>query len=108
MRFVNNVQEHLESGKIELIRDLSTKVLPQMKITHFERFDFIYIDGDHRPEGVYFDAVNTFELCKKDGYILFDDYTWCDTGIGVDKFLSEYSEQIKIIMKGYQVLIRKN
>jgi len=107
MRFVNNVEEHLSSGKIELIRDLSTKVLPRMKTTHFESFDFIYIDGDHRPEIVYFDAVNTFELCKKDGYILFDDYRWNDTGVGVDRFLSEYSNRIKILIKDYQVLVQK-
>lgn len=106
-RFINNVREHLDSGKIELIRDFSSKILPELKMTHFEKFDFIYIDGDHRPESVYFDGVNCYELCKKNGYILFDDYKWNDTGTGIDRFLLEYSNKIKILIKDYQVLIQK-
>jgi predicted O-methyltransferase YrrM len=103
-RFINNVEEHLGSGKIELIRDLSINVFDNLKKY---KFDLIYIDGDHRAEGVYLDAINSFELCKKDGFILFDDYEWNDTGIGIDRFLGEYKDKYILHIKSGQVLIQK-
>ncbi len=106
-RFHNNVREYLDSGKIHLIRELSTNAFPDL-IKHYKgKFDFIYIDGDHRPDGVYLDAINSFKLCKKNGHILFDDYRWNDTGVGIDKFLNEYVDKYTLILKEYQVLIQK-
>jgi len=106
-RFYNNVSEHLESNKISLIRELSVDIFPELIKKYQNKFDFIYIDGDHRPEGVYIDAINSFELCKEQGFILFDDYLWGDTGIGIDKFLNEYSGKYDLLVKDYQVLIKK-
>ena len=106
-RFINNVKEHIEAGKIELIRDLSVKVFDSLIEKYENKFDFIYIDGDHRPEGVYIDAVNCFKLCKNGGYILFDDYLWENTGLGIDRFLNEYEGKYTIICKNYQVMIQK-
>lgn len=107
-RFINNVGEHIETGKIELIRDLSINVFDILIDKYKNRLDFIYIDGDHRPEGVYVDGINSFILCKNGGYILFDDYSWENTGVGIDKFLKEYDGEYSLITKGYQVLIQKN
>ena len=106
-RFYNNVSEHLESNKISLIRELSVDIFPELIKKYQNKFDFIYIDGDHRPEGVYIDAINSFGLCKEQGFILFDDYLWGDTGIGIDKFLNEYSGKYDLLVKDYQVLIKK-
>lgn len=106
-RFYNNVSEHLESNKISLIRELSVDIFPELIKKYQYKFDFIYIDGDHRPEGVYIDSINSFELCKEHGFILFDDYLWGDTGIGIDKFLNEYSGKYDLLVKDYQVLIKK-
>lgn len=107
-RFYNNVSEHLESDRISLIRELSVDIFPELIKKYQNKFDFIYIDGDHRPEGVYIDAINSFELCKEQGFILFDDYLWGDTGIGIDKFLNEYSGKYDLLVKDYQVLIKKS
>jgi hypothetical protein len=106
-RFCNNVREHLDSNKIDLIRELSVDIFPELIEKYENRFDFIYIDGDHRPEGVYIDAINSFKLCKKDGFILFDDYLWYDTGVGIDRFLNEYSGRYELLIKEYQILIKK-
>jgi predicted O-methyltransferase YrrM len=106
-RFINNTKEYLDNGKIELIREFSSQAFPKLIEKSNNKFDFIYIDGDHRPESVYQDAINSFELCKKNGYILFDDYKWCDTHIGIDKFLEEFQERLIIVFKNYQVLIQK-
>lgn len=39
-----------------------------------ERFDFVYVDGDHYPAGVLKDAVLAWPLVKPGGAMLFDDY----------------------------------
>lgn len=106
-RFINNVDEHINTGKIELVRELSSKSFKSLIEKYKGKVDFIYIDGDHRPEGVYIDSINSFELCKIEGFILFDDYLWEDTKDGIDKFLLEFQDKIEIIIKDYQVLIKK-
>jgi predicted O-methyltransferase YrrM len=107
-RFQNNVREYLDNNKIKLIRSLSVDAFPDLIYKYENKFDFIYIDGDHRPEGVYIDAINSFRLCKIDGFILFDDYIWENAGIGMDKFLNEYSGKYDLLIKQHQVLIKKN
>lgn len=106
-RFQNNVKEHLISEKINLIRNRSVDAFPTLIETYENQIDFIYIDGDHRSEGVYIDSINTFKLCKPKGFILFDDYKWGNTGKGIDKFLDEYSGRYDLLTKGYQILIQK-
>lgn len=105
--FYNNVKEHLDSGKITLIKNISVNAFPELIKEYKGKFDFIYIDGDHRPDIIYLDGINSFELCKKGGYILFDDYGWQDAGIGIDKFLNVYQGKYKLCLKEYQVLIQK-
>ena len=112
-RFIENTKYNLESKKIELYRELSSEALPKLKEKYKDKFDFIYIDGDHRDFAVYFDAVNSFEICKPNGYILFDDYLWEDysnhkiTKDGIDRFINEYSDKLDVVINAYQVMIRK-
>lgn len=90
---------------VELKRGKSQDELPKLNAL---RFDFIYLDGDHREEAVYHDAVWAFAICKNGGFILFDDYTWREeTTSGIDRFLNEFGASLSILIKGYQVLIRK-
>lgn len=90
---------------IELKRGKSIDELPKLNAL---RFDFVYIDGDHRKDAVYFDLVWSFAICKNGGHILIDDYTWrTDTTEGVDKFLNEFSASFELILKDYQVMIKK-
>ena len=111
-RFINNTKQHMESGKIELVRKLSSEAFNEL--THYHnQIDFCFIDGDHRSEAVYKDGVGCFELCKPGGYILFDDYTWGTaddphtTRKGIDRFLLEYRDKCMVISKGAQVLVSK-
>jgi hypothetical protein len=79
-----------------------------------EKYDFIYIDGDHTAYGVLKDAVAAFECLKLGGIIAFDDYQW-SAGLGaikepkmaIDAFSSIYADKIKEIEKGYQAWYRK-
>lgn len=106
-KFRNNTEEHLQSGKIELIRDLSINAFPSLISRYKNTFDFIYIDGDHRPDAIYLDGLNSFELCKKEGYILFDDYGWGNAKLGIDRFLNDFKHKYRPCIHNYQVLIQK-
>ena len=73
----------------------------------------IYVDGDHTEEGVYQDAILYFERLLTQnqnggGYMLFDDYGQSEeTKRGIDRFLTERAGRYSLILKGYQVLIRR-
>lgn len=41
-----------------------------------ESFDMIYVDGSHHADDVMIDAVKGFQLLKKNGLMIFDDYLW--------------------------------
>jgi predicted O-methyltransferase YrrM len=112
-RFINNTNHHIKNNKLELYRNISSEVFPQLLEKYESQFDLIYIDGDHRASAVYIDSINSFKLCKKGGVIIFDDYSWGKmyheeaTSFGIDKFLNEYENQYELIKKEYQVVIRK-
>lgn len=111
-RFVHNTQEHLISGKIELIRKTSDDAFLEIKNMK-NSVDFCYIDGDHRTESVFRDGENCLEMCKSGGYILFDDYKWMsgkgefDCGKGIDMFIEKNKHLIQVIFKNSQVLVKK-
>ena len=112
-RFQDTCKEYLENGKIKLIRKLSTSPECRKELEKYgNNFDFIYVDGDHRKDTVYKDAVLAYDVCVNNGYILFDDYQWCFDStdcvyMGVDKFINDYSPKIKVLFKNYQVMIQK-
>jgi len=100
-RFLRNTKNR----PVNLMRMTSEKAYPEL--ADF-RFDFIFIDGDHRHDAVYLDAVNCFKICRLQGYILLDDYTWSEgTKSAIEKFLQEYQTKIIVLKKNEQVLIQK-
>ena len=53
------------------------------------KFDFIYIDGDHRATAVYNDIIESYSLLNHNGIILGDDYSWETVQEGVNTALKE-------------------
>lgn len=109
-RFVHNTREHLDSGRIELIRETSDKAFIELK--SLTNVDFCYVDGDHRTNAVLNDGNNCLSVCKSGGYILFDDYAWkaggdFDCGKGIDMFIDKNKDRIDVIFKTSQVLVKK-
>lgn len=103
-RFLNNTKDQ----PIELIRKTSDEAFAQDLDKY--RFDFIYIDGDHRRNSVYHDGVNAFRVLRKGGYILFDDYGQSEeTKEGVDAFIKKGMDdgKIEVVSIDYQVLIKR-
>lgn len=102
-RFIRNTRNY----PIELMRMTSDKAFKQSGFKDY-RFDFIYIDGDHRHDAVYQDGANAFHCCRVGGHILFDDYEWREeTKHGIDSFLRDYDSWLEVVVKGYQVMIKK-
>lgn len=77
-------------------------------------FDFIYIDGSHRMRDVLMDGMLCYELLKVGGICLFDNYLFNfeDEAIrgpkhGIDTFFRFHSDNVQIIINGYQIAYQK-
>jgi cephalosporin hydroxylase len=86
--------------------------------THFTNIsfaDYIYIDGSHLAIDVLSDAVLSWSLLKDDGILIFDDYGWGvhttdekqKPKLAIDAFLSAYQGHYQLILKGWQVFVKK-
>lgn len=101
-RFVRNT-----AGRtVELVRKKSYEAFQQLKDL---RFGFIYVDGDHTEAGVFTDAVQYWNILKEDGgFMLFDDYGQSgETKRGIDRFLETQKGNFDLLVKDYQVLIKR-
>lgn len=73
--FLHNIIESGRSEKVIIKEGFSNKVLPSL-ILENKKYDIILIDGNHTAPYVMMDSVMSWELLKKDGIIIFDDYAW--------------------------------
>lgn len=79
-----------------------------------ERYDFVYVDGDHTAYGVIKDAIHAYEVLTVGGIIAFDDYAW-SAGLGaenepkmaVDAFQEIYRDRVELLLRDYQCWFRK-
>jgi len=76
--------------------------------------DFIYIDGSHLASDVLEDAVLAFPLLRKGGIMIFDDYTWGPSMntyerpcFGIDSFILVYGNQLEILERNSQLILKK-
>lgn len=117
-RYVSNTKEY---SNLEMYRGASYKVLASLNTDLFDglvgQYDFIYIDGSHWAKDVLGDAVLGWELLKKGGLMMFDDYNgWriddnlphTGPGIAIDSFLQSYLTMYKVLSPShYQMHILK-
>ncbi len=97
--FNANIRRSPHFGKFKVYRGFSDSIVPTFEDNFF---DIIFVDGNHETEYVYRDGIMAFNKVKSEGYIVFDDYFyfvsyWPETRLGIDRFLEEYSDKIKII-----------
>lgn len=55
--------------------------------------DFLFVDGDHTPEGVYRDIIGAFGYVSRYGLVLCHDYAGENTRRGIDKAFFEIEKQ---------------
>lgn len=60
-------------ANVEIRRELSIDFFEHLETTG-EKLDWIYIDGDHSYEGVYYDFEKALVYVKEGGLIIGDDY----------------------------------
>src|ERR687896_265219 len=59
-------------GMVEVIEEESQLALPRL-VSDGRQFDFAFVDGDHRFEGVFLDLYYMTRLVKPGGLIVIDD-----------------------------------
>ena len=81
-------------------------------------FDVAYVDGSHAARDVIGDGVMCWELLRRGGVVVFDDYRW-DRVMGdaippkrcprmaVDAFLGMFEDELVVLERGYQVVVQK-
>ena len=67
--FLKKRKKNLNSKNIKFIQSNSF-FIPEL-VSNI--FDLIWIDGDHLLPTIAWDICNAYHLCKKDGWIMFDD-----------------------------------
>ena len=108
-QFIQNIIEFKHKVKIE--KSSSNIFFEKNKNVYF---NLIYIDGSHKYEDVLSDALNSFKILKKDGYLIFDDFLWSfysdkrkNPLSAIKKFLTIKNGSYKIILTYYQIIIKK-
>jgi len=104
------VKQGLKENKITKFKGTSDNFFK----SNTQKFDFIYVDGDHTAYGVLKDAVSAYECLEVGGIIAFDDYEWSaglgaikEPKIAIDAFSNVYSDRVQEILKGYQRWFKK-
>ena len=110
-RFDHNIQSFAE--RISKIKARSRDALPALAIGS-QQFDFAYVDGGHRAEDAFADALLTWPLIRRGGVVLFDDYEWGlekpiteRPKLGIDLALKHLEGQFELIFHDWQILIQK-
>lgn len=96
-------------------KGLSSVVLSDLASRERECFDFIFIDGSHFADDVMVDAVMAWQLLRKDGILVFDDYLWRLARYGrkrnpahaINLFLRMIAGDYALLHVGHQLAIRK-
>lgn len=103
--FVENMTKEQLWDKVVVHRNFSHNVVPTFEN---DFFDIAFIDGNHETEFVYKDGVMTFPKVKPGGVIIFDDYNWPQTRVGINKFVTEYSSKLTNIKHTpFQLMVEK-
>jgi predicted O-methyltransferase YrrM len=71
--------------------------------------DFIFIDGSHEENDVYFDLYYYYQLLKEGGYLWGDDWPWEAVKSDVNKFVynNELNDKFSLLNNGVHWNIRK-
>jgi len=118
-RFDTNVMRNFP-GRVRKISDQSISAMTSLAaIVPLNPFDLIYVDGSHDRDDVLIDSILAWRLLKVGGVIIWDDYdlfTYMGDQFAyqdqnpkpaVDVFLSWHVDEMSILHKEYQVIVKK-
>jgi hypothetical protein len=109
--FKHNFSIFNTENKINIYKEASYDFLKKNN----ENFDIIYIDGSHKGKNVLEDIVLSWRNLKMNGTMVLDDYKMYDKRYpeinlpkkAIDTFLSLYRDELIIVHKEYQVIVKK-
>lgn len=110
--FIYNIYQSGYPEKVIINKGFSHKILPKL-INDNEKYDIIFIDGNHTSAFVLSDCVMSWYLLADNGIMIFDDYLWGDVNsttapkIAVDSFISCFKDYIEVIWSDYRLAIKK-
>ena len=112
--FYENIKKSGFENKVSAIKGDSHEILLKLIKEGQEKFDFIYVDGNHTCIHCYTDLVLTWDLLNSGGILAIDDYLWnLNENVlnhpkeAVDYFLDSYNGKYEIMSKLYRVFIKK-
>jgi len=82
---IKNIEKLNLTENLEFYEDYSHNVLPRL-LQENRRFGFIFIDGDHKFDGIFLDYYYADLLIEDGGYILFHD-SWLRSSRLVTNFI---------------------
>jgi predicted O-methyltransferase YrrM len=110
-RFAGNV-----NGRARAVKGDITEALLGL-VSQREKFDCVYIDGNHDGRVVLENAVLAWMVLSVGGVLVFDDYRYkipveysigaIDTHFGIDAFLSCYCLRMQVLHRTAQVAVLK-
>jgi tetratricopeptide (TPR) repeat protein len=110
-RFDWNIAQTGMTHKVQKRIGRSQSVLRNLPL---HTYDSLYIDGSHLALDALSDAVIGWDLVKKEGLIVFDDYDKVfpdhptqNTHLAVDAFMTCFAPSIEIVHQSHQVILRK-
>lgn len=107
--FEENIEEFKD--KVIIKQGFSQDILPKLEP---KSFDFIYVDGSHLACDALQDMCFAWQLLKDGGVMIMDDYAWngfidhLNACIAIDAFLDCFRDKYELLLKEYQVVIKKN
>lgn len=116
-RFNYNISllaERHPQRKVTKVKSTSYEAIAKYAARAGDKFDFAYIDGSHIARDVLTDACMLWPLINSGGIVVFDDYVWGEPRdvlhrpkLAVDTFTTLFSEELRIVHSGYQLVAQK-
>ena len=95
---------------VEILQGTTAEVIDQIPDGSL---DFVYIDGDHRYEGVSLDLELSYPKVKDGGFIALDDHSlgqWWKDGVvrATNEFIGAHSKDVQIVhCYNHQVVLQR-
>lgn len=116
-RFDANLKDAIEASKAVKIKGDAFQVLVELAFQG-QTFDAVYVDADHQAKAALTEAAIAWRMLKKGGFLIFDDYNWkhkteadrktkLPPKPGIDAFLECWQYELRVLHKGWQVIVQK-
>lgn len=103
-------KKYQESGKLRKVKSTSDEFFE----TDTDKYDFIYVDGDHAAASALKDGINAIKRIKPGGILAFDDYLWrshkgptYEPHTAIAAILTAFKDEFIVHHMGNQVWLKK-